>query len=502
MGRVLSNNTALQYSIENTENVPGDIGLLQGSPVWKSLEPNSYGTIGATISTVARNPISKNRQRRKGTITDLDSVAEFEADLTVSHFKDFAEGFMFALFDGVEEFAPSATDTNSYTVATGSVLVAGTLVYARGFGIAGNNGLKEVAAAATSTDIPVTTALVAEVTPPTNSEVMVCGVRTPAGDLGINVTGTVITISSASGIFDDAGLNLVPGMGIFIGGSAALNQFSTGANVGYARIVSIAAAGASIVIDKTSAVFVTEAAAIQEVDIYFGQFLRNVATDDALFLERSFQFELAYPNLTNPSGDQYEYSIGNYCNTLAFTLPLTDKATISPTFIGTDTEALTPTRKTNAATPVSPNKTSSFNTTQDCARLRIAAVDETGLTTDFKSLTLNLNNGVSPEKVLCNLGSRFMNYGNLEINLEAQILFTDIAVTEAIRNNTSVSMDFVVKNDDGAIHIDIPSMTLGGGGKDFPVNESVLLNLTCDSYADPVLDTSIGITIYPFIPTL
>lgn len=510
MGRVLTNNTALQYAIESTELADGVIGLLPGetgapagTPVWYELEPNTYGNIGSTISTVARNPISRNRQNRKGTITDLDSAAEFEADLTFSHFIDFAEGFVFSTFNGSEIFDPASTDTDSYTVVAGSALTANTLVYGRGFTETANNGLKLVDTGATTTDIPVTTALVAE-TAPSNATVEVAGFRTAAGDLAVTtVSGTQVTITSTANIFNDNGLNLQPGAAIFFGGAAAINQFTNSENVGYGRIVSVANDGSQVVIDKTSQTWTTEAAVAQEVDFYVGQFLRNVPTDDAEFLERSFQFEITYPNLANnPSGPAYEYSRGNYCNTLAFNLPLTDKATISPAFIGLDTDPPTTTRKTEAATPIVPTRTSSVNTTQDCARLRITDVDETGITTDFKSLTLTLNNNVSPEKVLCNLGARFMNYGNFEVSAEAQVLFSDAAVVSAIRNNQTVAMDFILENDDGSLHVDIPAMTLGGGGKDFPVNETVLINLTGTAFADPTLNTSIGMTLFPFIPTL
>ena len=85
MGRVLTNNTTLSYAVEET------LGVLPGSPTWFILEPNSIGTYGATITTVARSPVSQNRQRRKGTVTDLDSAVEWEGDLTLSHFVDFIQ---------------------------------------------------------------------------------------------------------------------------------------------------------------------------------------------------------------------------------------------------------------------------------------------------------------------------------------------------------------------------------------------------------------------------
>ena len=43
-------------------------------------------------------------------------------------------------------------------------------------------------------------------------------------------------------------------------------------------------------------------------------------------------------------------------------------------------------------------------------------------------------------------------------------------------------------------------MTLGGGDKEFPVNESVLLNLTGQAFGDTTLGTSIGISLFPIVP--
>ena len=98
------------------------------------------------------------------------------------------------------------------------------------------------------------------------------------------------------------------------------------------------------------------------------------------------------------------------------------------------------------------------------------------------------------------MGALFMNTGNFEVDIEAQILFTSSTVTAAIRNNETLTMDFVLKNDDGAIAVDIPSMTLAGGDKEFPVNESVLLNTTGKAFRDATLGTSIGISVFPIVP--
>ena len=308
---------------------------------------------------------------------------------------------------------------------------------------------------------------------------------------------------------ESSGAGLTIGQTVHIGsvedlGADVINGFqNANANdmVGYARVVSIATG--SVVFDKVSEAlqFTDSTAPTTAVDVLFGEFIRNRAVDHADYLERSFQFELTSPGLGGtPAGsaaDRYEYSKGNYCNTVGFGLPLTDKAVATFAFIGTDTDSPTATRLTGASTARNPPQRAAFNTSADIARLRITEADEDGLTTDFKSLVLNLNNNVSPEKAVGTVGAKYVNFGNFFVNLETQLIFTNEAVIQKIRDNETVTMDFVIGNSDGVIAVDIPSMILGGGGREFPRGESVLINLTCEANDDNPFDSSIGVSIIP-----
>lgn len=498
MSRVSTNTVGLAYAIEDS------LGVLPGSPVWKSLEPNDIGTFGAAVSKVSRNPISRDRQRKKGTTTDLDSSVEFDADLTMEHFIDFMEGFTFAVFNGPIKFGPQETDdvtavtgTDSFTVTANGALTAGELVYARGFTNSANNGLHVVDTGSTATDLVVTSTLVAEASPPANATVEVCGVQGAAGDLEINASGNL-----ASTALDFTTLDLTVGQAIWIGGTADATRFGTAAspsaNRGWARITAIAAN--ELTLDKKSDTFVTDTGTGKTIHLYFGKFLRNVAVDDVDYVERSFQFEGSYPDLGGVGTDEYEYAVGNFCNEISFNLALTDKATISLGFIGTNTDDITATRKTNAASAINPQQTVAFNTSADIARLRIIETDETGVTTFFKNLTLTLNNNVSPEKVLGTLGAAFVNVGNFDVNIESQVLFTNSEVINAIKNNTTLAIDFSLRNDDGALFFDLPAVTLNDGGKEFPENETVLVNTPAEAFEDPTLGTSIGISLFGFVP--
>lgn len=493
-GRVLTNTTSLAYAIESS------LGVLPGSPIWKLLEPNSYGNFGAQITTVPRAPITKTRQRRKGIVTDLNSPVDFEHDITLESSYDFIEGFCFSTFSSVlhlDRPTNNVAITSSgftYTAITGSTVPQNSLVFARGWSTSTNNGLKVVTSGSTTSLVAVT-GLTAETPSATQNATMdVCGFRGAVGDLQIDSSGNLI-----STVLDFTTLKLSVGQSIWIGGSLAANQFANAANTGFARVNVIATN--KLTLSKRTGTFATDTGATKQVDILFGRFVKNVSIDDAKYLERSFQFELAYPNLSaTPGATQYEYAKGNECNTLAFNLPLTNKATFNLGFVGTDTVTPSDTRATGASAPVVPVQTVGFGTSSDIARLRIQQVDETGLSTYFKSAKLTLNNNASPEKALANLGAVFINTGLFQADLEFELIFTDSGVVSAVRNNTTLGIDFALRNQDGGMLVDLPSLTLTGAQRSFPINQTVLVKATSLSFIDPTFGTSIGVTMFPFLP--
>lgn len=517
MGRVSTNNVGLSYAIESALGVPGTS--------WTQLEPNDISAFGATITKVSRNPISARRDRRKGVVTDLDSAVEFEADLTGSGFTDFVEAFCFASAKNAEcDIATTAAATagDTYTVAALSALQAGklnfstgeyaTLIYARGFANSANNGIKALDTDAVTTDTTLSVAenLVDE-TAPANAQVQLAGLRFLAGNTDIVVTysGTTLTITEQGAIvgFDWADFGLSVGQLVHIGGvdangavTNALNGGVANDTYGFARIRSIGTL--ALTLDKVDATLQEAAPTTPATfDILFGKFIRNVAVDNADYLERSFHVEAAFPNLGTAGATNYQYAEGNYVNTIGISLPLTDKATMSVAMVGTDTGNPTASRLSGASSALLPNATSAFGTSSDIARIRLAELDEDGLGTSFKSLTLNVNNNVTPEKVLGTLGAAFINTGTFEIDVETQLVFDNPVIIDAIRANETLSMDWIVKNDDGAISFDIPALTLDGGDREFPVNESVLINTTAQAFRDDSLGYSIGVSMFPRVPT-
>ena len=510
MGRVLTNDVALAFAV-------GDPTALDTIPVagWRSLEPNSLGAIGATISTIVRNPISKSRQRKKGTTTDLDSSVEFEHDITYDAMRDLLPGFMFA--KGVNDDFMDVRITsvsnigdpsiNALTNDTAKHYVSGALVWMHGFSSLANEGLRVIdtnsVTGATSLSLTSATGAALSGVVPGPGFMSSAGYRiTALNTTNWDVTANIGTLTHTGISTTLKALGLQPGQLVHFGSVAEVGGTPTRGlkNTGYARVRNLDLANSAI-FDKLDLGIQADhdPATADLIDIVFGTFLKPVNSDDDLFAELPHYFEVGHLGLDNRSAQfpaDFIYSKGNYCNTLGINLPLTDKATMSVAYIGTDTDPPAA-QVAGASAAVSPKRTEAYNTTADIARLRIAELDDTGITTDFKSLTLSINNNVSPEKVLRKLGARFMNTGEFAISIEAQVLFTSGAVIAAIRNNATVSMDFILKNNDGILGFDIPGMTIGGGNRDYPENESVLINTTCETFEDEVFKSSMGMSFIP-----
>ena len=246
-------------------------------------------------------------------------------------------------------------------------------------------------------------------------------------------------------------------------------------------------------------------------DIVFGDFFRNVPRSHADYETFDHTIELASAELfepvraNQPNRTGYEYAVGQEIGSLVLTFPLTDKATMAVNFVGQDTESPEFERVQDGAAdivPVAPRRTNAMNTSVDFARLRISDVDEAGITTDFKSLSLTINPQTSPEKVLNKLGAGFINRGNLLVDAEAQVIFSSPRVIEAIRDNDTLNVECIIGNDDGVFAFEVPSVTLGGGGREYPANAAVLINTTAESFEDETFETSIHVSFFPVpIPT-
>ena len=559
MGRVLTNAIGMAFAQEPDELTQKPVGVNDDNELvdsrgtrrvdagWQVLEANEISQFGVEVQTVARQPISADRQPREGAITSVSSGVGFAGDVTMSFFRAFLEGFLFAKVVNREftEVPVTGTTATMYQFAAISgersgmdgddQFDEGSLLWASGFGDS-RDGFK-VSRSSTTMSVTAGTSM-PTTTPPAGANISFAGYRAATASWTYDTNNRRGTLSRGSG--QGLGtklmeLGLTPGQFVHIGSllqaSGQEDRLENGITVpdspaprftgyGYARVWEISAD--AVVFDKLGEGLKGpgHATAAGNQDICFGEFGRNLRVSDGAFLpNRTFSMEQLVDGLAidrrDPHAEDagpFQYSLQNYCNELGITLNLDALATMTMGFVGTETLKPQWRRATgtgndgstkaerearNGTPPAAPNFTSGFSSSSDVARLRIIEIDEDGIGTDFKSLTLNIGNNVSQERVVGRQAARFVNYGNFDVNLEAELIFTDGAIVDAIRQNTRLSFDCVMSNDDGVIIVDLPAVSLGGGGRSYPVNESVLISVSAQAFRHQELGTSVGFSTIP-----
>lgn len=457
--KIDSSQTGLRFAEESV-----DIGVLPGSPIWKPLEPNSYGDFGVQITTVAREPISDDRQAKKGMVVDLEAAGGFQTDLTQSNVQELMQGFMFADFRRKDEFGGSGqitSVTGTYNAASGlGVFAVDDLVFMSGFTNPANNGLKRVTTS-TATALTVTPAPVAEATPPAAAMIVQVGKQFAAGALDVDAAGSFPAITAASGLDQ---LGLVVSEPVFLGGDLAANRFINAVNNGFKRIRSITAT--RIEFDKSLTTMVTESNTTETVQIFFGRVLKNET--GALIKRRTYQLErlLGAKDNALPSQIQSEYLIGAVANKVEMSIGVADKVMLDMEFMGTNGETRTGVVGVKSGTRPALIEQDAFNTSSDFTFLSVAAVPTSGaaMTAIFGHLTelkLSIANNAKLNKAIGTLGAIEVTVGKFKVEGTMNAYFTDVAAIEAVKANTSHTIMGAMVKDNAGIVFDVPLITLG-----------------------------------------
>lgn len=505
--KIDSNITGLRYSEETS------LGVANGSAVWFPFEPNTYNNLGGDITTVARNPINASRQRQKGTVVDLNASGGFNTDLTQSNLSDIMQGFMFADLRPKGEELPTATDgSNAYDVASTAGFQAGDMLFASGFSHAGNNGLKHIASIVSNTSITVSETLVAEASPPTGAKIVNVGHKFASGVLNVVMVGSEATMTSSGVQFDTLGL--IPGEWVFVGDGNAGTSFVGANNSGFARIHAVAAG--TLTLDKTQTTFTNETGTSLTVDIFYGRVLKN-ESDPSLIKRRTYQIErtLGAPDTTQPTQIQSEYLVGAVPNTAKFNFATANKITVDLDFVAIDNVQRDGVTGVKAGTRPAIVAADAFNTSSDFSRLKMSILDPatsnpSALFAFLTQFDLTINNSVTPDKAISVLGAFEVTAGQFLIDGTATAYFSEVAAIEAVRNNSDVTLDFVLvkANTVGTLTVqqgiimDVPLMALGGGRLNVSQDKPIDLPLTMAAAADRVFNHSLLLNFFDYLPAV
>lgn len=380
----------------------------------------------------------------------------------------------------------------AFTVASLGAMPPLTLVYARNYTAAANNGLF-VTGTNTGTSIIPTSPLTADGAPVATASVEFAGFQGASGDFEIDANGDLICTAA-----DFTDWDVVAGMAIKIGGAATVTRFATAANNDYAVIETVAAK--KLTLEKQGGTFVTDAGTSKTIQVFTGRFVKQRDVAHADFLERTYTMEVGMINLAPGPATHYLYASGQRVNTMSISMSPKGKAEVTMEFIGTDTGIPTTSRLTGASAALAPGKTKLLNTATDMGRLRIAQQDTSALTTDFLSMTLAINNNITPKDVLGTLGPAYVFYGDGLVTADSKLYFTDVTLASMVTSSTAATVDFVLSNTDGAAFFDIPSCTLGTGTYGFPTNEGVEFDTTIKGWKDAAAGTSLQVTLFAHVP--
>lgn len=464
-----SNSTGLSFAEEEClKQLPGVNGA---DAVWYGQEPNSYSDFGGDFTQTARAPINASRQRKKGTITDLDASGGYNSDVTQSNLARMMQGFCFASAREQADTHPmngttvaitgvDATDIKYEAAAGLDRFAADDLLFASGFAVPSNNGLKHVSDAAAA-GVIVWGALADEAAAPTNARLQKVGKQFAAGDVAFNFTGGVATLVATAGSF--ASMGLQAGSWIFIGGDAAGTAFAN--NVGFARVSAVSADGKTLTLDQTTWTPVTEGGGALTLQVFVGTVIRN-EPDPANIVRRSYQLERTLGQ--DAAGTQSEYIIGAVANQFTLNIPSADLLNADLTFVGCDVEQRTGAQGVKAGTRIAAPGEDGFNTASDVYRMRMYVVDDadpnpTPLFGYVSEGKIEINNNVTPNKAVGTLGAFDTTAGDFEVSGSVTAYFTTVAATEAVRNNADVGLYAISAARNGGFLFDIPLIALGGG---------------------------------------
>ena len=485
------------------------IGKLPGTggadAVWMGLEPNSFDDFGGNNTLLSRNFITNTRQRTKGNVVDLEAGGSLEIDLTQRNHLDIARGFMFAdyHYKGLSQITAAAA--NEFTVDDGTKFPVGSIVRAAGLTDPANALPLNVSAVAGN--VLTVNGAVAEASPSDFAALEKVGVIAGAGDIEVDVSGTLPMLVSTT--FDFRTLNLITGDWVFIGGDNVANQFAEEENNGFKRVRSVLQN--ELTFDKSDFAMVSDAGSGKSIAIYVGRFLKN--EKGSLIKRYSYQIErqLGAPDLDAPNDIQAEYLVGSLFNEMTLNVATADKITVELAVLSLNNEYREASEGPKPGARIEAPGEDPFNTSTDIPIYHLAVIEPGNeapkelfaYVTDF---SFTVNNNLSVNKAIGVLGGFDVTAGTFEVSASMEAYFNDIAAAQAVKQNKDVTLHTAIVGANAGIVIDFPLLGLGDGRLNVEINEAIKIPLESEAATGkkihPGLDYTLGMVFFDYLPAL
>lgn len=477
---------------------------LPGTPVFYELAPNSFSNFGADYKTVARNPIKKDRQRKKGVVVDMDANGAFDMDVTDSITSRLLQGFFFAdarqkastkPMNGTQVVLTAATASDkSVSAASGlTVFKAKDRVLLSGFANAANNGVKTVATA-TATKLTFVEAMVDEA-PTANAVVDCVGYAAAAGDLTLTTGTEVQYLNSTALNFTTLGLTV--GEYIFIGGDTTASTFAT-VIPGYARISAITAT--RLTFDDTTFTAASDTGAGKTIELYFGTVLRN-EKDAALIKRRSYHLERQLGS--DGAGAQAEYLKGAIANEFTLNLSEASKIDANLSYIALGHSVRSTGEGALAGTRIASVNEDAYNTSTNIFRTKVymkKVLNAPAMYGWASELKLSIKNGIKANKALAVLGGFEATAGSFEVSANLEVYFSSVTALLATPANEDIQLNTILTKSNRGFIFDLPKCCVSGGQPKVDKDNPIKVSLTLDAGECDAGYTLMNI-YFPYLPT-
>jgi len=484
-------------------------------------------------NTIVSNEIRPDRQIGDLILVGADAGGDIGFELSFRAFDLLFESALFTTFAAnpltpVRAGVVQVTDINAGVIVVDDTteFVVGHLCRLSGIdalnGDALRDGIYEISAIPNATDLTVLqhngpailTDLIGGVF--TAAEVKVCGL---IAQVDGEVVANAPVSSIASATFSGAALvalqeamgstpdPLVAGQVIKFGHTrtdapVTSQAFATTANNVSVRIISVDTVGGVVTFIEPTG-WAADAAATEQVAVYFGDFMPNPTIPDALTahqfaIERSF---LDHTPITR------ELFLGMAINTLSVNLTPQAIATATATFFGFNSHVRDQTQITELYAGGAPTRAAApqndvYNTSNNIGYLNLDGQNICdGQINLITELTIEINNNLRRRNAVCVFGAASIGSGELSISGTMNRYFDNKDELQRVLDNTEFSFGTGLRDGSGRqVIFDLPRNKYSGGAPDIPgKNQDVTIPLTYQSILDPALGYTISIQRMTFV---
>ncbi len=461
------------------------------------LSPNTIASWGPEIERITRDPIGPNIMPEAGTVIRTMARAAFDGDFVRDHFRAFSDGLLRCAWSTTpRRYYPTSVRSTDYVVSANGALAEGTIVIVRGCAKAANNGLKVVGAGSDATHI-VASGLTAEAfSSGQGVTVEVCGFQFGAGDAQIDADGNLITTTA-----DLTTLGLSVGQKVWIGGATTATKFATTSDRGEARVSAIAAGKLTLEGKVSGTLASADNGSGKTIQIYYGQSLRVSPTTAAAYQEPTYQIEVGLATIDSGS-PMYEYVTGCTAATGRLSFPTATKAAMAVTFEGQGTVDPTGTRRTSFAAPLQQNARALMNTGNHIIRGNLYGSTGTALTGYITSLDLAVDNAVQRNEAHGQLNSVVTTFGDCVINATVGCYFEKSEIVAAMQSDDTCSATWTMRSagDGWGCSFDFPAVQIMSAPKSVSGTGPVSLTVGLRSVRDPIYNTTLIVSDFPYLP--